>query len=181
MAQKRRNHKKLIWWGIGVILVVAIVVGVVVGINSNTGKTDNSEATRIEEQEETSKDETNNSDLTKATTEENDKKVKQYEGADPNEAEELSGVVTYANANGGTLIIRTSIDQYLTDGTCDLTLNRAGVTIYSSTASIVGDASTSRCDGFDIPVANLEEGNLEIIINLSANNKSGVIRGEASI
>ena len=176
---KRRNYRKLVWWGIAVILVVLIVVGIVIAVNSNS----NNEGVKTEEPEKVNQESVNTEDSVEETTEEIDdyKKIIQYEGDDPNKAEELSGVVTYANANGGVLIIRTSIDQYLTEGTCDLTLGRSGDIIYSDTTNIVGDASTATCQGFDVATAGLGEGNIEITINLNANGKSGVIRGEASI
>lgn len=108
-------------------------------------------------------------------------KVVQYEGGNPNTAETLSGVVTYAGVNDGVLMIRTSIDQYLTEGTCDLTLTRGGANIYSDRVDIVGDVSTASCAGFDVPVAGLGGGDIGININLSAGERQGTIRGEASI
>lgn len=181
---KRRNYRKLIWWTVGVILVAAIVItGVVIGIN-NTGKANNDETTKTEEQQKTEqKDGGDNKNTEEENTEEIDdyKKITQYEGVDPNKAEELSGVVTHASVNGSTLMIRTSIDQYLTEGVCDLTLERDGNIIYSDTTDIEGEASTATCQGFDVATAGLGEGHLDIIINLSANGKSGVIRGGTDI
>ncbi|MCR5700010.1 MAG: hypothetical protein K6G49_01075 [Candidatus Saccharibacteria bacterium] len=181
---KRRNYRKIIWWTVGVILVAGIVIaGIVIGIN-NTGRTNNDEMTKTEEQPKVEqKDDNDNKNTEEENTEEIDdyKKITQYEGADPNKAEELSGVVTYASVNGGTLVIRTSIDQYLTEGTCDLTLERDGHIIYSDTTNIVGEASTATCQGFDVTTAGLGEGKIDIIINLNANSKSGVIRGGVDI
>lgn len=184
MAQRRRNYKKLIWWGVGVILVMLVIVGVVIGINNQSKKQNNEnlggETEKVEQKNETKQDE-------KSEEEKRDEEVgskqtpTQYEGDDSNQAEELSGVITYAGVSGDTLIIRTSIDQYLTEGACDLTLVRGGTIIYSDTTNIVGDVSTATCQGFDIGTAGLGEGNIEITINLNADGKSGVIRGEASI
>ena len=114
-------------------------------------------------------------------------KVVQYEGEDPNTEAGLSGVVTYAGVSGEKLMVRVSIDQYLTSGTCELSLKKDGAVIYSDTAGIVGSASTSTCEGFDILTSSLGAngatgaGKIEININISAGGRSGVISGEAEI
>ena len=45
----------------------------------------------------------------------------------------------------------------------------------------MGDVSTAMCEGFDEPVEGLGEGNIEIIIKLNADERSGLIRGEVDI
>ena len=109
------------------------------------------------------------------------KKVTQYEGEDPNKAEELSGVVTMASVVDGTLMIRTNIDQYLGAGSCELQILRGGEVIYSSTANIVAAASTATCQGFDVPVAAVGSGEAQIIINLNAEGKNGTMNSEVNI
>ena len=52
--------------------------------------------------------------------------IPQYDGEDPNMAEELSGALTYVGVSGNNLLIRVNIDQYLSSGTCRLELNRGG-------------------------------------------------------
>ena len=182
--QRRRNYRKLWWWGVGVILVILIAVGIILGLNNrgenqNT-KNDENETEKVEQEERVKRDE--KSDNEKKDEEvAKQQQVTQYEGEDPNMAEELSGVVTYAESDGVNLVIRTSIDQYLTEGVCELTLMQGGDMIYSDVTNIVGDVSTARCEGFDVPVVELGEGNIEINIKLSAGERSGSIRGEASI
>ena len=39
-------------------------------------------------------------------------KYDEYAGEDPNEREDLTGVVTYAGVNGNNLMIRVNIDQH---------------------------------------------------------------------
>ena len=109
------------------------------------------------------------------------KKIEQYDGEDPNDAETLSGVVTYAGVSNDVLMIRVNIDQYLESGECELTLLRGGSSIYNSTAEIVGGPSTASCDGFDVPVSGLGGGATEININLKSGERSGVIHGEVEI
>ena len=108
-------------------------------------------------------------------------KVEQYEGDDPNEAEVLSGVVTYAGVNGSNLMVRVNIDQYLDSGECELSIMRNGAALYSDVASVVGNVSTATCEGFDVPVSELGNGTIDIIINVQSGDKVGTISGEANL
>lgn len=110
-----------------------------------------------------------------------EKNVVQYEGDNPNKAEDLSGVVTYAGVNNDKLVIRVNIDQYLSNGSCELNLMRNGDIVYSNKANIVSSASTATCEGFDVPVNAVGSGNTEISIKLNADERSGLIRGEVNI
>ncbi len=104
-----------------------------------------------------------------------------YDGEDPNEAEELSGVVTYAGVSGSNLMIRVNIDQYLSEGNCQLILMRSGASVYNDSARIIDSAATATCEGFNVPVSELGGGSYEIVINLTADGKTGIIKGEVSI
>ncbi len=198
MARKRLKSKRWIWGLVGVlVVVVVVVVGVVIWKENNKGNTGEIEdsknnSSKIDDSEsETSsvvaeidnaKHEEGESEESKFAEEEVSKKrVTQYEGENPNQAEELSGVITYAGVTNGVLMIRASIDQYLNGGSCELLLKREGSVVYNDTAAVVGDVSTATCEGFDVPVSGLGGGGIEIIININANDKSGIIRGEVSI
>ena len=179
---RRKNKQK---WIIGGVILLIVVVAVIVGVfflnNSNTGN-DDTEASENNEQlikEEEKKDEETEEEYSERMSEQ--KRVKQYEGEDPNNAEELSGAVTYAGVNSGVLIIGMNIDQFLSSGNCALSLIRNGNEIYSANANIVAEVSTSTCDGFNIPAGSLGNGNTEIIIKLSSGEKTGTIKGEVNL
>lgn len=110
-----------------------------------------------------------------------EKKVEQYDGDDPNNAEDLSGVVTYAGVSGDKLVIRVNIDQYLSSGQCRLMLVNEGVVIYNDTVGIVGSASTASCEGFDVPLSKIDGGDIEIHVKIDSENKSGTIQGGVRI
>ena len=42
-------------------------------------------------------------------------------------------------------------------------------------------AATSTCEGFDVPVSELDSGLYQIVINLDADGKTGAIKGEAKV
>ena len=137
-------------------------------------------AEQIERKEPVKKDEGIDDDGDEAKKAVEQKKVEQYEGANPNLAEVLSGAVTYAGVSGDTLMIRVNIDQYLESGKCELNLLKGGSIVHSSTVEIVGGPSTASCAGFDVPVAGLD-GGYEILVKLESAEKKGIIRGEFNV
>jgi len=198
MVVKRNSHKKtkksnkrLCFIIIG-ILFVCTVCGTVFILKTQSDTQSNN--TSNTEENETANEISSTSELTEkesATEEETEeeeevdtepeKKAKQYEGdEDPNSSETLTGDITNDEVSGDTLRVRVSIDQYLTSGTCELTLT-SGSKTYTDTANIIPDASTSTCEGFDIPVSKLSSGDWNIKIQLSSNNKTGLITGRTSI
>ena len=115
-----------------------------------------------------------------ATPEENPKASVQNEGADPNSSAVLTGALTRVAVADDKLVLRVNIDQYLSGGSCELTM-RSGSKVYLETANISDVASTSTCEGFDIPVSNLPSGDWEILIKLNSGDKTGEISGRVSI
>ena len=133
MVKRRKRSKKWISWLI--ILVLLIGAGAVCYMVWDSYFRDKTEPETSETSDNTESEEQKNDSEAELTSEEPEKKkVEQYDGDDPNNAQDLSGVVTYAGVNNGVLMIRVNIDQYLDSGKCELTLTRGGATIYSSIA-----------------------------------------------
>ena len=179
MSKRRKRSKKWIYWLI--ILILLIGAGAVCYLvwDSYFREKDDVEQTEIIEEKNEQK--TNEVEVEQTSESPEKPKVEQYDGESPNQANELTGVVTYAGVSGDNLMIRVNIDQYLENGQCELTLKQGSATIYNSIASIIGSASTATCEGFDIPINKLGGGKFEININLSANGRTGLIRGEANV
>ena len=123
----------------------------------------------------------------KATANPNIKEVEKnnptsYEGADPNESPSLFGVISYQSVTNGKLAIRTTIDQIVRSGACELSLtnSKTGKVVYKQ-AQIIINPSSSTCEGFDIPLTELGSGAWQIKINLSGQGKAGVIEGSVQI
>ena len=184
MAKKRKRNKKWLSWLIILILLVgAVVVCVLVKKAYFEDKPEPKEgdnvpavAQEIEKEEEKKEEEEEKKEETVEK-----EKTEQYDGQDPNTTDSLTGVVTYAGVNGDNLMIRVNIDQYLSSGSCKLTLSRDGNSIYNSEAGIVDSAATSTCEGFNVPVSELGKGNVQIVIYINSGNKTGQISGEAEI
>lgn len=104
----------------------------------------------------------------------------QYEGEDINSSDSLSGVITYSAVVGQNLVIRTSINQSLSIGTCQLTLSSSSKNITKS-SNIVPNPSSSTCEGFDIPVSEIGSGSWNISIAISSGSQSGKLSGNVQI
>ncbi len=102
----------------------------------------------------------------------------QYDGADANTYDSLTGVVTHAAFSGDNLIIRVNIDQYLSSGSCTLRLSD-GTNQLTFSANVLPEASTSTCEGFDVPVNSLAAfaRPLSITIDIVSGDRSGVLTG----
>lgn len=102
----------------------------------------------------------------------------QYEGENPNRANDLSGTITYTSYNDGVLAVGTMINQYLSQGTCDLKLTGSAGNVYTASSEIVAAASTSAC--YDLRL-NVPQDTYQIEITLSSDSKQGTITGEVSL
>ena len=180
MSRRKRSKRWISWLIVVVLLIVAVIFCYLVWDNYfNNKKEDIQEDSDISTQIES---ESNNVEGNLVNEkEEDDKKIKQYEGEDPNEAKELSGVVTYAGVMNNKVVIRANIDQYLNSGKCQLNLINGKTMVYEEIVQISSAASTATCEGFDIPLSEFSNGDYEIIIKLEANEKSGIIKGMLEI
>ena len=171
------KNKKII---IAAVVFVVIVVGVVVLLfafkKSDSGQNiENAPEEKInltEEKKEENSDQ-KQEDLPQKTPVQN-------EGENPNNFENLTGVITSSRNDGENFIIRTSIDQYLSSGSCVLKMNSREKN-FSSETKIIPLVSTSTCDGFDIPIKSLGSGKWNIKIEIISENKKGIIEKEVEI
>lgn len=183
---KQKRIRGVVLWLVCLVLLILAGAGTFVVLNTYFKKDktiiETSEDLGEENEEIEAVEEVKIDEISEGVDETNGgKKVTQYEGADPNKSEELTGVITYAGAVGENLMIRTNIDQYLGEGTCELAILQNGNIIYSATVEIAAEASTSSCQGFDVPLAGLGNGNYQINIKLSSGGKVGTINGEANL
>ena len=185
MAQKQKRKKNKSWITWVIMLLLFVVAGVVCyfvwdAYFKPKDNNDGGDSTGVVEKPVENSDVEDGVEAAESGVIEKEKVV-QYDGDDPNGAEELSGTVTYAGVSGDILVIRVNIDQYLEGGECVLNLVRNGDSVFSGSTRIVGGPSTSTCEGFDIPVSGLGGGEVQIVITMNSGGKSGTIRGEASL
>lgn len=186
MPERRRSKKWIYWVIVLILIVVAGVVGYFVwdgyfrdkeksevGQSEVVEKTVEKPAVKEEKQEE-GKGQAGEIDGVK-------EKVEQYDGADPNTAEELTGALTYVAVNNGVLRVRVNIDQFLAGGTCELVLRNGGGILYNEVTRIVDTVSTSTCEGFDVMTGGVPGGAAELVIYLSSGEKVGEITGRVEL
>jgi cytoskeletal protein RodZ len=83
--------------------------------------------------------------------------------------------ITAANQNSSALQIRALAEVVDSTGTCTLTLSKTGYTSIVKTSPVQALASSTTCQGFDIPVTNLAKGswNIDLIF------ENSTLKGEA--
>ncbi len=93
-----------------------------------------------------------------------------YEGENTNTSAGLTGAINSKSVSGDYLVIRSTINQFIDSGTCELTL-RSGSKTVSRSVEIIQNPSSSSCAGFDIPVSELSSGQWNIEIKVSSGNR----------
>lgn len=187
MPRRKRNKK---WISTVIILILLVIAGVVVyfvwdgyfrdksGVDAG-GDTTSEVSDKKDSSSEDSKDENVKTDSEVDPAHE--QKAIQYDGGSPNELDVLTGSISYASVSGNKLLIRVSIDQYLEEGTCELALVQGGETVYQETAEIMGDATTSTCKGFDVPMTSLVSGEVQFTVYFLSGDKVGEVSGGVEI
>lgn len=175
------------FWIICIIIIIITIVGIIfvpriLAKNQPAASPTAPTPTNLEAQKskDTKSSETPQSSEQKDKTPSSDNKTPaKYDGEDPNVAETLSGIITTARFSGDKFILRINIDQYLSAGTCNLTLSD-GTHQLSKTANLIPSASTSTCEGFDISSSELSNfaKPIYITINLISSDKTGIIEGK---
>lgn len=109
-------------------------------------------------------------------------KIKQYEGEDVNKAGELTGAVSYQDVDADkNVTIYTVIDQMIETGSCTLNLKQGNNILYSTTVDAHADITTSICEPFTFSAAQISSGTYQIEIQISGDNKTGLINSEVSL
>ena len=181
MTKRRRRSKKWISWLFILMLLIAAIVVCSMVYKSYFSDEDEKETSSKDVTEEEKKEDDNNTEEEAEEEVVEKEEIPQYDGEDPNNSDVITGAITYTGVSGSSLMIRLNIDQYLSDGVCNLRIHEYGSEIYSDSVSLVNSASTTTCEGFDVPVRMIGGGDFQIYIDISANGKSGTITGEVSI
>lgn len=194
-----------------IIFIVMIALGLtatVLYLNSNNNrntevtkdKTDNKEKSDKEKSDDgdsaddkssSTKSDDNNSKTDNSNSASNDnaggKTPTQYEGANPNNSSNLTGIINYKSVVNNTLQIRTTINQYLDEGSCTLTLNGPNGQTYTNSVNIIANPSSSTCYGFDIPLDLIQadqdkrRGEWTINIHMTSGTRAGDLQDKITL
>lgn len=103
-----------------------------------------------------------------------------YEGDNTNRSNSLTGVITTKSVASGSLTIRNTINQLVDTGSCKLTLTSGSRTVTRS-VEIIQNPSSSTCAGFDVPVAELGQGQWSIQIDITSGGKQATLKDTVNI
>lgn len=205
--QEKKNKGILI--GV-IIFIVVIALGLTAAaLYLNSSSNNSTETARTEKSKKSDDDkpssnsEDNKSDSTKSDDSSTDSKTDsnsstdssdtggktpaQYEGTDINKSSILTGVINYKSVVNNTLQIRTTINQYLDEGSCILTLNGPNGQTYTNSVNIIANPSSSTCYGFDIPLNLIQtdqdkrRGEWTINIHLTSGTRAGDLQDKISL
>jgi len=182
---KRRKSYRWLWGLIFLILIAATVVVAILVRNNLFGEQpkENNQNTSQNTTDTSKKEDNKKEDDTKKADDNSAKKeeIPQYAGDNPNRANTLSGVISYADVSNENLVIRVNIDQFLSNGNCTLNIVKNGSSVFTQLVSIMESVSTSTCDGYNIPVSSLPKGDLQLEVLVESEGKSGKITGRVRI
>ncbi len=103
-----------------------------------------------------------------------------YEGDNTNRSNSLTGVITTKSVASGSLTIRNTVNQLVNTGSCKLTLTSGSRTVTRS-VEIIQNPSSSTCAGFDVPVAELGQGQWSIQIDITSGDKQATLKDTVDI
>lgn len=167
-----------------ILIIIALVVVIVCLVKPRSTSSDPSgQTTSGQSQLPSTPDSMTPSVTDDSSTPEAPEKTPQYEGEDPNDLDELTGVITYKGVENGTLTVMTMLNQYLHQtGICVITLTgQVSQNSYTASVDAHGDATASYCENFEVPVSALASDTYNIEIQLTGDGKTGVIRDEVKL
>jgi uncharacterized protein YxeA len=187
-TKKNSSKKPVIITLVILIVVVAVSIGTYFWLSKDKKTYSVESAQQIDEENQTSDkskqnistDKTNSTDSSSTGHEKEKNITPPYEGENANDSQILTGTINYIDVVDNTLIIRTTINQILDSGTCDLTLTNGTKTVIK-TSDIAQNPSSSTCKGFDVPAAELGSGDWKMSIKISSGDRNGTLTGTASI
>jgi uncharacterized protein YpmS len=184
MRVQKKTSKKSLIITLSVIVVLATGAGAYAllshGSSSEPTASEDNQSKSLEDSNSSSESTSINTDSS-STIHESEKDIQpSYEGEDTNNSISLTGVVNYKSVINDSLLLRTTINQILNSGTCDLTLSNGQKTVTRS-SSIVQNPSSSSCEGFDIPISELGSGTWSIEIKLTGEEKTGILTDSVSL
>lgn len=171
---------------VALLVVVAVIVFLIICNLQKDNTTDSApqpeNQTTVEQDTDDSSLPHNYNDAPASDDDTWESKVKQYEGENANTMEGLTGYVSYQDVDEARNVsLYTVIDQNISQGTCTLNLKQGDHVVYTTSVAAHVDATTSICDPFNFSAAQLSPGAYQIEIQLSGDNKTGIIKSEVNL
>ena len=176
------RHKKGRIIAILAIVLVVGIVGTVLVLNlvklSNSSNQSADEQSNSVDQTDMTSGSAENVNALGSTNEAGNKTPAQYEGENPNNYDNLTGIITFAGISEGQFVISVALDQYTT-GNCKFEATSPSGSVISADVNIAVGPSSSFCS-YSGPVPS-EHGKYNITVTPSNANKTGLITGEVEL
>lgn len=183
-VQKKPSKKTLIIAVLSTLLVIAGVITYALLTSSddhNSGSSTSKETRLRTDDADTRSGEDASINGSSTPTHEAEKDISPpYEGENVDNSRTLTGVISYKSVVDGSLVIRTTINQMLGSGICSLTLSNGQKTVTRS-SGIAQNPSSSTCEGFSVPTAELGNGTWDIKIQVSSDSRTGTLSDSFSL
>ncbi len=106
--------------------------------------------------------------------------LNQYEG-EINQ-DEITAVINSKSVQNNQLLLRVTINQQLSTGTCDLTLvNQATQKTVNKQVKVIQNPSSASCAGFDVPLNELGIGQWSVKIDIKSGAKAKTLNTMVTI
>lgn len=148
---------------------------------TTTSKTDTDSQNIPPNNEQTTPSSDDASDSTPSGTDKTPPQSTPPENGSSTSSSELTGVVNYKEISDGNLVIRNTINQRVSGGSCELTLTDSSGHTVRRSAGIVANPSSSTCEGFSVSMSELHSGSWNISISLTSGDQHGTIRSSVSL
>lgn len=202
-----KNKKQTNKIGVYVVIIVALVLAGCAGVfayknltNSNDSPTEEPSVTKEEEDNKKDTPEKESTDSVDETGEEKTESTEtpdddptnggktpiQHEGENPQTSESLTGVINIFTKTEDSIVIRTTVNQYISDADarCDLVLtNNSNGATYNYWSDVVTAPQTSACYGWDIPLSDLggnPTGSWTAKVTMTGGGRTGTFTSETN-
>lgn len=185
MRVQKKTSKKSLIITLSVIIVLATGAGAYALLSQNSSSSesiasDDNQSNSVEDSSVSSESASTSTDSS-STTHESEKDIQpSYEGENANNSASLTGVINYKSVVGTNLSLRTTINQTLSSGTCQLTLSN-GAKVVTRSSAISQNPSSSTCEGFDIPTSELSAGTWNIEVIITSGDRTGILKDSVTI
>lgn len=106
---------------------------------------------------------------------------KQASDSTSNTSSTVPLVITSTNQSSGMVYIRVIIQEVTSAGNCTLSMSNGTGGVYTATSQVQSMASSSTCEGFNVPISKLSPGSWDINIKYTNGTSSGTATGSISI
>lgn len=168
------------------ILIIILAVGIagtvlalnLINANKSSNQAEEPQATSVDQTDMTSGKSSEATAALGSSNEASNKTPSQYEGDNPNNYSNLTGIVTFTGVSEGQFVVSVALDQFIT-GSCHFTIEGPAGSVINTDIDIFAGPSSSFCS-YNGPVP-ADHGIYKITVTPTSADKTGTITGEVEL